>query len=346
MPPRIDLRSDTVTTPTPAMREAMALAVVGNASWGEDPTVRTLESRAAEATGKDAALFVPSGTMGNQIAIRVHTLSSPSPEIVCEARAHIYLNEAAGIATISHAQVRPLAGVRGQFPVTALKAALADRGILHPDVALVCLENTHNYAGGAVLPLAYMREVREVAHAHDVPVHLDGARVFNAAAALGVPVARVCEEVDTVQFCFSKGLGAPVGSVVCGSDGFIEGARKVRQYLGGAMRQSGVLAAPALVGLDMIAPKLGDDHRRARAYADALADIPGVRVTAPETNIVVIDVGETGRAPRDIAHALGARDVGLSVISATELRAVTYHAITDADVEEAARVTRDVLAKS
>ncbi len=342
----IDLRSDTVTKPTPSMRRAMADAVVGNASWGEDPTVNELERRSAEVTGKEAALFVPSGTMGNQVAIRAHTARSVAPEVLLHARAHIYLNEAAAIATVAGAQCRPLAGPRGVIPVDVLAGAMADRGVLHPEVALICLENTHNYEGGAVLPLEYMRKVRDLARANGVPLHLDGARVFNAATALDVSVARVCEEVDTVQFCFSKGLGAPVGSVVAGSADFIATCRKVRQSLGGAMRQAGVIAAPALVGLDEVAPVLGEDHRRAKTFADGIRDVAGITVTEPETNIVIVDVAGSGRAVGDVAKDLEARGIGLSVVGATLLRAVTYHTITDADVDEAVRVVRDVLGKT
>ncbi|MHB8606291.1 MAG: threonine aldolase family protein [Thermoplasmatota archaeon] len=337
--PTVDMRSDTVTKPSDAMRDAMRRAVVGNASWGEDPTVNELERRSAEAVGKDAALFMPSGTMGNIAALRAWTARVVAPEIVCEAKAHLYLNEAAGIATVAHAQVRALAGVRGALQAADVERAIQPVGSLKPQTALVALENTHNYASGAVIPLAAQAAVAKVARAHKIPLHLDGARIFNAAVALGVPARAVAEAADSVQFCFSKGLGAPVGSVLCGPREFVADARKVRQYLGGAMRQAGIVAAGALMALDEGPKRLADDHRRAKRLAAGLAGAPGLRFETPDTNILVVDVGADAGA---FAAEVRKHDVGISVVSPTEVRACTHLDVDDAGIERAIEAIRGV----
>jgi len=341
----IDLRSDTVTRPTPEMREAMRNAVVGNAAWNEDPTVRELEEKSARAVGKEAGLFVPSGTMGNQVAIWVHTAKTHGPEVICEARSHIYLNESAGIAVLARAQVKPVAGVRGAMPPEAVEAAIQPRGnVLKPRTALIALENTHNFASGAAVPLENHRAIREIAERHNIPVHLDGARVFNAAVALGVPASAIGREVDTVQFCFSKGLGAPVGSVVCGSHAFIEEARKIRQILGGALRQAGVLAAPALIGLETMTKRLHVDHENARRLAQGLAKLEGLRVDPRvDTNIVIFDVRDLGVTAAEFTRALYEQGVGFSQVSPTEVRAVTHNDVTDKDIAQALDVTARVV---
>lgn len=333
--PAVDLRSDTVTKPTAAMRRAMAEAVVGNAAWGEDPTVLALEAESARVVGKEAALFVPSGTMGNQIAIRVHTARSVAPEVILESLAHIYLNEAAAIATVSHAQVRTIRGERGVMAPAEVEAAFQPASPLKPQTALVCLENTHNYHSGAVLPQANVRAIAEVCRRRGVPLHMDGARIFNAAVATGLDPAVLCAEVDTVQFCFSKGLGAPVGSVLCGPAEFIASARKVRQYLGGAMRQAGVVAAPALLGLAEWRATLPADHRRAKRLAEGLAKAGlAIDPRAVETNIVIVDVAERGGAPAFVA-ALRERGVGAQALNAREMRFVTHRDVDDAGIERA-----------
>ncbi|MHB8586979.1 MAG: threonine aldolase family protein [Thermoplasmatota archaeon] len=333
--PAIDLRSDTVTRPTAAMRNAMAEAVVGNASWGEDPTVRRLEEESARWVGKEGALFVPSGTMGNQVAVAVHALGKAAPEVICEAEAHLYINEAAGLATIAHAQVRPIRGDRGTMDPAAVEAAIEPPGNLKPETALICVENTHNYAGGAIVPIENLRAIHAIASRRGIPVHLDGARVFNAAAALGVEPSAICEHAETVQFCFSKGMGAPVGSVLCGSRALIAKAAKIRQAVGGAMRQAGVLAAPALVGLAEWKPVMLADHRRAKRLAEGLSKCGfAIDPRTVETNILIVEV-----PPNLGAHRLQAlfleHDIGASVVDPRRLRFVTHRDVDDVGIDRA-----------
>ena len=340
----VDLRSDTVTKPTPEMREAMARAEVGNAAWGEDPTVNELERRSAELLGKEAAMFVVSGTMGNQAALRVWTGRKVAPEVVCHERAHVFVNEAAALAAVCHAQARPVPGPRGQMPLDALRRAIQPRGPVKGQTAVLALENTHNWENGAVLPLSYHEDVRALADEHQLPIHLDGARVFNAATAMGRPVRDIAQWADSVQFCFSKGLGAPIGSMVVGPRAFIEDALKVRQSLGGALRQAGVLAAAALVGLDAMAKRLHEDHATCRRLASGLKGLP-LRFEEPETNILVMDAAPAGRTAKDVIDACAKQGVLFSPISATEFRAVTHHDVSTADVDRAVDVLRAVLGR-
>ena len=338
----VDLRSDTVTKPTPEMREAMARAEVGNAAWGEDPTVDALERRAAELFGKEAAMFVPSGTMGKQTALRVWTSKRLAPEVLCHERSHVFVNEAAGIATVCHAQVKPLPGKGGRIPLDALRRAVQPVNPVKPQTAVLSLENTHNWENGAVLPLDYHREARAFADERGLPIHLDGARVFNAATAMGRSVKDIAATVDSVQFCFSKGLACPVGSMVVGPKGFIQDALKVRQYLGGALRQGGVLAAPALLGLEVMTKRLHVDHANCRRLAAGLKGLP-LRFEEPETNILVMDATPSGRSAKAIMDACAKEGVLFSPISETELRAVTHNDVSAADVDRAADVLRMVL---
>lgn len=338
----VDLRSDTVTKPTPEMREAMARAEVGNAAWGEDPTVNELERRSAEILGKEAAMFVVSGTMGNQTALRVWTSRRMAPEVICHERAHVYVNEAAGVATVCHAQLRPLAGKGGRIPIESLRRAVQPVNPVKPQTACIALENTHNWENGAVLDVAYHREVAALAKELRLPIHLDGARIFNAAAYLGVPAKDVAAHVDSVQFCFSKGLACPMGSMVVGSREFIEDAKKVRQYLGGALRQGGVVAAPALIGLETMTKRLHEDHANCRRLAGALKGT-ALKFDEPQTNILVMDCAAAGRSAREIMDACAKEGVLFSPIGATEFRAVTHHDVGAKDVDRAADVLRGVL---
>lgn len=340
----VDLRSDTVTKPSPEMREAMRAAEVGNAAFGEDPTVLELEAKSAKIVGKEAALYVPSGTMGNQVLIRALTARTTAPEVICEARAHIYMNEAAALATVSHAQARLVHGVRGALPADAVEAAIHGGQAVRPQTALIAMENTHNYASGAVIPLAAQRAVKAVADGHGLPVHLDGARLFNAAVALACDPREIARDATTVQFCFSKGLGAPVGSVACGPADVIREASKVRSYLGGAMRQAGVIAAAALVGLEKERHRLAEDHARAKRLWKGLADVPGLRIVEePDTNILVMDVSGAGMTANEFAAELRDKNVGFSVISRDEARAVTHRDVDDDGIEAAIHAVRDVL---
>ncbi|HVL87229.1 MAG TPA: GntG family PLP-dependent aldolase [Candidatus Thermoplasmatota archaeon] len=342
----VDLRSDTVTTPSRAMREAMRDAAVGNAAWGEDPTVRRLEEESAAAVGMEAALFVPSGTMANQVACRVWTSRRMNPEVILEAKSHIYLNESAGLAVVSGAQAVPIPGSRGAMDPAAVEAAIRTDYYLKPMTALVCVENTHNYAGGAVVPITNLRAVRDVAQRHGLPVHLDGARLFNAAAALGVDPARIAEHADSLMFCFSKGLGAPVGSVVCGSAEFVREAERARALLGGAMRQAGVIAAPALLALREGPRRLREDHENARRLAEGLARIDGLALDpqAVETNIVLFDVSALGMSAKAFCERMRAAGAGYSVTGPSQARAVTHVDVDRSDVEAAIALTAETVA--
>ena len=299
--PIVDLRSDTVTRPTPEMRKAMAEAVVGDDVYSEDPTVNRLEETAAGILGFEAALFVPTGSMGNQVALAVHT--RPGEEVVCDADSHILHYEMAAMAALSGLLPRVLTTVEG-FPNAGQvsEAIQPDIGYL-ARTGLVSLENSHNRGGGAVMGLQEQRKVQEAAHQKKVPVHLDGARIFNAATALGVDVREVAAGFDSVMCCLSKGLGAPVGSVLCGSSEFIKEARRVRKRFGGGMRQVGVLAAPGLVALERMTARLAEDHDTARRIAEGVAQFPGIDFPVmPRTNILIFTVDPEwfgGNIPED-----------------------------------------------
>lgn len=284
----IDLRSDTVTVPTGKMRAAMAQAAVGDDVYGEDPTTRELEARAAKLMGMEAALFVPSGTMGNQVAIACHT--RPGQEVVVEATSHILNVEMATMARFSGVQPRVLSGKRGIFTADQLAAAIRPPIYYLAQTGLVCLENTHNAAGGRIWPREGAREILAVAHQHGIPVHLDGARILNAQVATGIPARELVHGFDSVMFCLSKGLGCPVGSMLCGSREFIQEARRMRKAMGGGMRQTGILAAAGLYALEYHVDRLAEDHEHARLLAEGLAQLPGLSVWPPETNIVVFEI--------------------------------------------------------
>jgi threonine aldolase len=311
-----DLRSDTVTQPTEAMREAMACAEVGDDVLGEDPTVNRLEARAAEIFGKGAALFVPSGTMGNQICLG--TLTSPGDEIIAEAQSHVLINEAAGAARWWGCQISPVKGERGVLPLESVEAAVRQPDIHHPVTTLLSLENTHNYAGGTVIPIDRIDALADLARRHGLGLHMDGARVFNAQVASDVPVARIVRDIDLISVCLSKGLGAPVGSIVLGNEERIATCRRLRKALGGGMRQAGVLAAAGLIALDEGPALLAEDHRRARSLAEEVAALPGAEIDpeAVQTNLVMVTTrgdawqAETALAERGVlTFALDARRV-------------------------------------
>jgi len=286
----IDLRSDTVTRPSEAMREAARDAEVGDDAYGEDPTVNELEARATALLGMDAALFVPSGTMGNQIAARTHT--ERGQEVIAERESHIVKWELGGLAQHAQLQTRLLDGDdRGVLDPHTVRNAVVGADSPRPGTGLLCLENTHNSKGGTAIAPERIDAPARAAHDADLPVHLDGARLFNAAIARDVPACRFTEHVDSVLVCLSKGLGAPVGSVLAGSESFIERARRTRKLMGGGMRQAGIVAAPGLKALDN-RDRLAEDHVNAQRLADGLADVPGIDPDDPETNIVVADTAE------------------------------------------------------
>jgi threonine aldolase len=328
----IDLRSDTVTRPTPEMRRAMAAAEVGDDVYGEDPTVNRLEARAAELLGMEAALFVPSGTMGNAIAIRV--LTERGDEVLVERRSHVVRYELSGMSVLSGVMPRMADAPGGHLTPDHVRAAVSPRAYYKSDVSLVVLENTHNLGGGTVQPVAEVQAVVAAARECGFRVHVDGARVWNAAVALGVAPAALVKGADTVMACLSKGLCAPVGSVLASSRERIEKARRARKLLGGGMRQAGVLAAAGLVALDTLVPRLAEDHANARLLGDALARGRGVRVAPVETNIVVATL--EGRAAPDVVSAL--RDAGVLAIAmdALTLRLVTHRDVSREDCERAA----------
>ncbi len=338
----IDLRSDTVTRPTAAMRHAMATAEVGDDVYGEDPTLNLLEKTAATLFGKEAAIFVPTGTMGNQIAIRLHT--QHGQEVITESRAHIFDWEMAMTAAFAGCQVRPVTAERGILTWPQIASAIGSKIYYRAQTALVCLENTHNMAGGTVSPLATMQEIWAGAAEAGLPVHLDGARVFNAATALGISVAELTSGFDTVNFCLSKGLGAPVGSMLVGSAKHIEQARIHRKALGGGMRQAGILAAAGLIALNEMPARLHEDHAKARLIAETVAAVPTAHIDldSVQTNIVILPL--PGKSPSErgdaaaFSAALKQKGVLISVIDAHTVRFVTHYDVSTAQCEEAAHL--------
>lgn len=342
----IDLRSDTVTRPAQAMREAMAAAEVGDDVYGEDPSVNELEARTAELLGKEDAMFVPTGTMSNQIAIRVHT--EPGDLALVEGSAHIVANEGGGAAAISGVTIRPLRGVRGVFTSGDVDSAVGvshpfKPATLSPPARLLCVENTHNAGGGTVWPMDSIRDVCAAGHRHGLSLHLDGARLWHAAAASGLSERQLAKPFDTVNVCFSKGLGAPVGSALAGSRALIHRARRFKQQLGGGMRQSGVLAAAALFALEHHRPHLDEDIRRAKDLAQGLASLEGIGIDPADvhSNIVRFDV--TVGTAADFAERCHAAGVHMIPGGTRGVRAVVHRDISDADVARALEIIASVL---
>ena len=329
----IDLRSDTVTTPSEEMREAAATAEVGDDVYRDDPTVNELERRAAEAVGTEAALYVPSGTMANQIAVHVHT--EPGQELLLERESHIYRWELAGAAKLSGVQTRTIdAGERCVPTPDAVREGLVDEDLHRPGTGLLSVENTHNYRGGIAVPVDRIEAAAEAAHEVDVPVHLDGARVFNAAVALGVDAGEIVAPVDSVTFCLSKGLGAPVGSILAGDEGFVEEARRVRKLFGGGMRQAGMIAAPGLRALENV-DRLAEDHANAGRLAAGLDALDGVDAPAPDTNIVVANTEDAGIPAESLYAACKDAGVGCVEFADYATRFTTHLDVDEADVDEA-----------
>ena len=327
----IDLRSDTVTKPTPEMREAMYRAEVGDDVYGEDPTITELEALGARMTGKEAGLFVTSGTMGNQVAVMTHTRRGD--EIICDSEAHIFYSEVAGLAVLSGVQARTIPAVKGILSAETIEAAIRTEDIHQPSTSLICLEDTHNRAGGTCYPLDTLAAIRKVADRRKIPVHIDGARLFNAAVALGVPVDKITQYADSVQFCLSKGLCAPVGTIITGRSDFIAKARKYRKMLGGGMRQAGILAAAGIVGLTSMVDRLSEDHENARQLAEELASAGfSIDLSTVQTNIVMVDVSRMGVKAADFAAKLKKAGVLASVFGEYRIRMVTHHGITAVEI--------------
>jgi len=343
--PMIDLRSDTVTLPTEDMREAMRAAPLGDDSREGDPTVRRLEEAAARITGKEAALFVASGTMSNLVALLAHT--GRGGEVLLDGDCHIMRSEMGGIASLAGLFYRPIVSTRGAPNIEDIGERLSEKLSANKlATALVCVETTHNSAGGAVIPLDYMARLRALTSEKNVPVHIDGARIFNAAVALGVPAAEIAKHGDSIGFCVSKGLSAPFDSVLCGSAGFIEKARAYRRMVGGGLRQAGIMAAAGLVALEAMIDRLADDHRRARRIAEGVHAIDP-HLTDPrlvETNIVMVEVGHTGSDAKRWIAALEKAGLRSGGWSRTSLRLVTHRHIDDAAVEQTIAIFRSVAA--
>jgi threonine aldolase len=343
----IDLRSDTVTKPTPAMRRAMADAEVGDDVYGEDPTVNRLQERAAEIFEKEAALFVPTGSMGNQIAVKLHT--RPGTEVVIEERGHIFNFEMATMAAVSGTLARPVksqdgSGILTWEEIAAVLHVKSKSAYYVAPTGLIALENSHNLAGGTLLTHARTEEICAHAHELGLPVHLDGARIFNAATALHETVAALARPADSVMFCLSKALGAPVGSMLLGTRDFINEARRWRKLLGGGMRQAGVLAAAGLIALEESPKQLPEDHANARRLAEGVAELPDIKIDPEQvvTNIVIFDVAGTNRAADEICTRLAERGVRASGFG-TAIRMVTHYDVARADIETALTALRTVL---
>lgn len=337
----VDLRSDTITLPTDEMRAAMAKAVVGDDVYGEDPTVNQLEQEAAALVGKEAALFVPSGTMGNQIAVLTHT--GRGDEVILDSEAHIYYYEVGGPAMLAGVQLHPVNGLLSDKGPELLKAALRSEDIHFPHTSLVCLENTFNRGGGTILPPNIMSEIYAIAKQRGLQVHVDGARIFNAAVSLGIDVREFTQYCDSVMFCLSKGLAAPVGSLLAGSKEFITRARKYRKALGGGMRQAGILAAAGLVALKSI-DRLAEDHANAKRLAAGLAKLSGLHIdpVRVQTNIVIVEV--KGRlTAAELVNQLAERGVKCSTFGPNLIRLVTHKDVAAEDIEYALAAAKEIL---
>jgi threonine aldolase len=341
----IDLRSDTVTQPTPEMREAMAKAEVGDDVYGDDPTVNRLQEMAAEMTGHEAGLFVASGTMGNLAAVLAHC--QRGDEVILGKEAHTYRYEAGGVSVLGGVHSCQLPNQPdGSIALDDIEGAIRADDPHQPITRLIALENTHNRCGGTYQSVAYTRQVAEFAHARGLKVHLDGARAFNAATALGVNVRELTAPVDSVTFCLSKGLSAPVGSVLCGSQEFIKKAHRARKLLGGGMRQAGVLAAAGIVALEKMVPRLGEDHVRARTLAEGLSENRALILDAgtPATNMVFMNLAEdVPMSATEVAEKMKARGVLVGAAGARRFRLVTHYWIDDESVEQSVAAFSDVL---
>jgi len=340
----IDLRSDTVTLPTLAMREAMYHAELGDDVSGEDPTINRLEAVAAERLGKEAALFVASGTMGNLVSVLTHC--GRGDGIILGDQSHILLNEAAGSAALGGVYLRVVPNqADGKIDLAQIERAIPEPDIHHANIRVVCLENTHNYCGGAPLEREYMVRVGELAHRRGMMLHLDGARIFNAATALRVDVADLVAPADSVMFCLSKGLSCPVGSMLCGSAEFILRARRTRKMVGGGMRQAGVLAAAGLVALEQMIDRLAEDHENAHLLANGIAEIPGLSLDprTVRTNIVFFDYVAQGKPVQQFIQELDAAGVRMWSLGPNRVRAVTHYGIDRTDIKAALAVMRRVL---
>ena len=339
---KIDLRSDTVTKPTPAMREAMAQAEVGDDVYGEDPTVNRLEAMAAEMLGKEAAVFVPSGVMGNQLALRLHT--RPGDEVIVDSTSHLIRYEGGSASSLSGVQLVCVPGNRGRLSPESVEAAIRPKGLHNPPTTLVCLEQTHNVGGGSIYSLEVIHQIAEVARTHGLSLHLDGARLFNAVISTGVAAADYARPFDTVSFCLSKGLGAPVGSMVVSDAARVQTLRRLRKVFGGGMRQVGILAAAGVYALEHHIARLADDHVNAHYLATLLEDIPGVvvDVKAVETNMVMFQVPHSSKTTDTLLADCREAGVLLNAMGDRAFRVVTHLDVNHEDMVAAGRIFRQV----
>lgn len=338
----IDLRSDTVTLPTPQMRQAMYQAEVGDDVYREDPTVRELEELGASLAAKEAGLFVTSGTMGNQVALMAHT--EKGTEVICEAEAHLYYYEVGGMAYLSAAQARLVTGVKGILTPEMIKKVIRPRDIHQPQTALICLENTHNRAGGTYYTPSELAGIKDVAASAGIPIHMDGARVFNAAAAQNLSANCLTQYADSVMFCLSKGLCAPVGALLVGSHSFIERCRRYRKMVGGGMRQAGIIAAAGIVALNTMRERLPEDHANARHLGEGLANLGlSIDLSSVVTNIVITDVSASQKNAAQLAAELAELGIKASVFGEYKLRFVTHHGINKEDIDYTINMVAKVL---
>lgn len=332
----IDLRSDTVTRPTPAMRRAMAEAEVGDDVFGEDPTINKLEEIAAERMGKEAALFVPSGTMANLVSLLTHC--GRGDEVILGDQAHIYMFEAGGLAALGSIHPRAVRNQPdGTLSVNDIEAVIRPDDVHHPRTKMILLENTHNRCNGSPLSSDYMHRVREIADRHGLKIHVDGARIFNSAVAQGVAPRELVADADSVSFCLSKGLAAPVGSLICSTRDFVKQARRTRKSVGGGLRQAGILAAAGIVALDQMVDHLAEDHANARNLGEGLSDVPGLSIKKEyiKTNILFIGVEREDMTAKDLSARLKEHGIKINASAPRQLRAVTNYHVTSADIEYA-----------
>ncbi|TYS18680.1 low-specificity L-threonine aldolase [Rossellomorea vietnamensis] len=338
----IDLRSDTVTKPTKEMREAALNARVGDDVYGEDPAVNDLEQTAAKLLGKEAALFVTSGTQGNQIAVLTHC--NPGNEVIMEAESHIFYYESGAISAFAGVQPRTLKGIRGAMDPLEVEGAIREDDQHFPETSLICIENTHNRTGGAIVPSSNMKEIYTIAQKNHIPVHVDGARLFNAASALGVPLTEFTQYCDTVQVCLSKGLGAPVGSIIAGSEAFIKKARKWRKRLGGGLRQAGIIAAPGLYALNHMRERLAEDHKNAVLLSEGLSSIPSLTIANNvDTNIVVAEVSALGMTSAEFTSLLKKEGILTVTFGPSLVRFTTHLDVSKDDIEKTIAVVRKLV---
>ncbi|MEA3454491.1 MAG: low-specificity L-threonine aldolase [Candidatus Caldatribacteriota bacterium] len=339
----IDLRSDTVTLPTDEMREAMNNAEVGDDVYQEDPTVNRLEELAAKKLGKETALFVPSGTMGNLIAVLTHC--QRGDEVILEMDSHIYYYEVGGMSAVAGVIPRLITGDKGILNPQDIKRALREENLHYPKATLLCLENTHNRAGGTIVPLEVIEEICQLAHQRNIQVHLDGARIFNAAIALNIEPALLTKNVDSVMFCLSKGLSAPVGSILAGSKEFIQRSRKNRKMLGGGMRQAGILAAAGIIAIENMVERLEEDHKNARILGEGLADIGGIKVDLEtvQTNMVYLDLNKSGMDTYQFLPKLAEYNILGSPRPPTKVRLVTHYGISEEDIYTTIKAIKEIV---